>query len=123
MHKVKVASDVPVILIRHFDQTLPGSRFPMLEYNNDNFRAANDINDDLKLCCDNVQINVSISTSENVKISNSQHHSKSESDNECDTDPCRAETLNAENAGRRYPLRDRRPPKRYVRTLLTVTVQ
>ena len=48
MYKVKVASDV--ILIRHFDQMLPGSRFPMLEYDNDNFRATDDINDDLKLC-------------------------------------------------------------------------
>ena len=112
MYKVKVASDV--ILIRHFDQMLPGSRFPMLEYDNDNFRATDDINDDLKLCSDNVQLNVSTSTSENVAVSNSQHHSESESDKECDTDPCRAETSNAENAGRRYPLRDRRPPKRYV---------
>ena len=56
MYKVKVASDV--ILIRHFDQMLPGSRFPMLEYDNDDFRATDDINDDLKLCSDNVQLNV-----------------------------------------------------------------
>ena len=86
----------------------------MLEYDNDNFRATDDINDDLKLCSDNVQLNVFTSTSENVTVSNSQHHFESESDNECDTHLCRAETSNAENAGRRYPLRDRRPPKRYV---------
>ena len=53
MYKVKVASNV--ILIRHFDQMLPGSRFPMPEYHNDNFRATDDIKDDLKLCSDNVQ--------------------------------------------------------------------
>ena len=76
MYKVKVASDV--ILIRHFDQMLPGSRFPMREYDNDNFCATDDINDDLKLCSDNVQLNVSTSTSENVTVSNSQHHSESE---------------------------------------------
>ena len=64
--------------------------------------------------CDNEQLNVSTSTTENVTLSNSQHHSESESDNECDTGPCRAETSNDENTGRRYPLRDRRPPKRYV---------
>ena len=86
----------------------------MPEYDNDNFRATDDINDDLNLYSDNVQLNVSNSTSENVTLSSSQHHSASESDNECDTDPCRAETWNAENAGRRYPLRSRRPPKRYV---------
>ena len=92
-----MASDV--IFIRHFDQMLTGSRFPMPEYDNDNFGATDDINDDLKLCSDNVQLNVSTSTSENVTLSNSQHHSESKSDNECDTDPCRAETSNAENAG------------------------
>ena len=48
MYKVKVASDV--VLIRHIDQMLAGSRFPMPEYDNDNFRATDDINDDLKLC-------------------------------------------------------------------------
>ena len=74
MYKVKVASDV--ILIRYFDHMLPGSRFPMLEYDNDNFRATDDINDDLKLCSDNVQLNVSTSTSENVTVSNSRHHSE-----------------------------------------------
>ena len=107
-----MASDV--ILIRHFDQMLPGSRFPMHEFDNDNFSAIHDNNDGLNLCSDNVQLNVSNSTSENVTLSNSQHHSESESDNKCDTDPCRAETSNAENAGRRYTLGDRRPPKRYV---------
>ena len=112
MYKVKVASDV--ILIGHFDQMLPGSRFPMPEYDNDNFRATDDINDDLNLCSDNVQVNMSNSISENVTLSNSQHHSESKSDNNCDTDPCRAETSNAENAEQCYLLRDKRPPKRYV---------
>ena len=50
MYKVKVAFNA--ILIRHVDQMLSGSRFPMPEY--DNFRATNDINDDLNLCSDNV---------------------------------------------------------------------
>ena len=40
MCKVKVASDA--IVIRHLDQMLPDSTFPMPEYN---FRATGDIND------------------------------------------------------------------------------
>ena len=55
MYKVEVASTV--IVIRHFNQMLPGSRFPMPECDNDNFRATEDINDDLKLCSYNVQLN------------------------------------------------------------------
>ena len=43
----------------------------MSEYDNDNFRGTDDINDDLKLCCDNVHLNVSTSTFENVTLSNS----------------------------------------------------
>ena len=112
MYKVKVASDV--ILICHFDQMLLGSRFPMPEFDNDNFRATHDINDGLNLCSNNVQLNVYKLISENVALSNSQTQFESESDNKCDTDPCRVETSNAEDAGRRYPLRDGRPPKQYV---------
>ena len=75
MYKVKVVSDV--IPIRHFDQMLASSRFPMPDNDNDNFRATDNINDDLKLCSDNVQLNVSTSTSVNVTLLNSLHHSES----------------------------------------------
>ena len=74
VYKFKVASDV--IVIRHLDQMLPGSRFPTPEYDNDNFCATGDINHDLNFCSDNVQLHVSNSTSQNVALSNSQHHSE-----------------------------------------------
>ena len=86
----------------------------MPEFDNDNFRARHDYNSASNLCSDNVQLNVSNSTSGNVTLSNFQHHFESESDNKCDTGPCRVETSNVENDGRHYPLRDRRPLKRYV---------
>ena len=73
MYKVKVASGV--ILICHFDQMLLGSKFPMPEFDNDNFRATHDINDGLNLCSNNVQLNVSKLISENVTLSNSQINS------------------------------------------------